>query len=149
MTPIEPATAAYVEALALIHAASFPRAEIWGPDVIALQLGAPGSFGFVGVSGGFILARLAADEAEVLTLAVHPDARRGGLGRRLLERAMAEAGGRGAKMMFLEVAETNDPARALYAACGFAEIGRRRSYYGGRVDALVLRAPILCGSRTG
>ncbi len=149
MSAIEPATKAYVAPMALIHSASFPEGERWGPDAIDLQLGAPGAFGFVAVAGGFILARMAADESEIQTLAVDPAMRRGGLGRRLVDRALFEAAARGAAMMYLEVAETNAGARALYDACGFVDVGRRRRYYGGRVDALVLRAPIPCGSRAG
>lgn len=148
MSPIEPATAPYLEPMALIHAASFPDGERWGRDAIALQLGQPGGFGFVAVAGGFILARVAADESEVLTLAVDPAVRRSGLGRRLVDRAFREAAARGAGVMFLEVAEANAAARSLYAACGFVEVGRRRGYYG-RVDALVLRASIACGSKAG
>ena len=149
MSPIEPATVAYAAPMALIHAASFPAGEQWGVDAIALQLGVPGAFGFIAHSGGFVLARVVAEESEILTLAVDPAARRGGLGRALIERALTEAAARGARMMFLEVSETNDAARSLYAACRFVEVGRRRGYYGGRIDALVLRAPILCGSRAG
>ena len=51
--------------------------------------------------------------------------------------------------MFLEVSAQNEPAQRLYAACGFVEIGRRARYYAGGIDALVLRAPTVCGSRGG
>lgn len=139
---LEVATPAYAPALAAIHGAAFPIGERWGVDAIALQLGLFGAFGFVSGRGGFILARSVADEAEILTLAVDPAARRGGIGRALMTRAMRTAGLRGASAMFLEVAEVNAPARALYAACGFAEVGRRARYYAGGVDALVLRATI-------
>lgn len=149
VSPIEPATAFYAEPMALIHAASFQPGERWGQDAITLQLELPGAFGFIALDGGFVLARVAADESEILTLAVDPAVRRGGLGRRLVERARSEAGARGAGAMFLEVAETNEAARALYAAFGFVEIGRRPRYYAGNVDALVLRTAIPCGSRVG
>lgn len=139
---LEPATRAYATALAAIHEAAFPIGERWGPDAIGLQLGLPGAFGFVSAQGGFILARVAADEAEILTLAVDPAVRRGGIGRALMTRAMGTAGSRGALAMFLEVADANAAARALYAACGFSEVGRRKRYYPGGVDALVLRATI-------
>lgn len=92
--------------------------------------------------GGFALFALAADEAEVLTLAVAPGARRRGLGAALLAAAAAAAAARGARSIHLEVAEDNAAARALYARAGFAETGRRRGYYarpGGRTDALRLR----------
>ena len=91
---------------------------------------------------GFILIRVVADEAEILTLAVRPAARREGLGARLVEAAVVRAAARGAERMFLEVAEDNVAARALYARTGFVEAGRRRGYYaradGSREDALVL-----------
>lgn len=148
MNPIEPATDAHAEAMALIHAQAFPPGERWGADAFALQLDLPGAFGFVAPEGGFVLARVALDEAEILTLAVDPAIQRGGIGRRLLESAVAGAAARGAAVMFLEVSARNRPAQALYAACGFTEIGRRARYYAGGVDALVLRALIPCGSAT-
>ncbi|MEJ6789390.1 GNAT family N-acetyltransferase [Brevundimonas sp. BR2-1] len=91
---------------------------------------------------GFILMRTAADEAEILTLAVRPGARRRGLGAELVARGAAEAVARGATRLFLEVADDNAAARALYARAGFAEAGRRPRYYarpdGSRRDALLL-----------
>ena len=140
MSPMEPATAAYAAPMALIHAAAFPAGEQWSADAIALQLGVSGAFGFIAPAGAFILARAVAAESEILTLAVGSAVRRSGLGRALVECALTEAAARGASMMFLEVSELNDAARSLYAACGFVEVGRRRRYYGGRTDALVLRA---------
>ena len=83
-----------------------------------------------------------AGEAELLTIAVLPEARRLGLGRRLVGRFIYQARLRGADSACLEVAEDNADARALYLAAGFAEAGRRRGYYrtpeGKAVDALVL-----------
>ena len=89
-----------------------------------------------------ILARVAADEAEILTLAVDPGQRRRGLGSALLRAAMDRAAGLGAMSMFLEVAVTNHAARALYAAHGFIEAGLRRRYYSDGTDALVLRSTL-------
>ena len=126
-------------AFAAIHAAAFPFAERWSEAAIATQLALPGVFGFMAEPGGAILARVAADEAEILTLAVVPGARRRGLGRALLDDAQTEAARRGAVSMFLEVAEDNLSARALYAAAGYTEIGRRRCYYPNGGDALVMR----------
>jgi ribosomal-protein-alanine N-acetyltransferase len=89
-----------------------------------------------------VLVRLAADEAEILTLAVAPEARRRGRARALLKAAQAHAAAGGARRLVLEVAEDNAPARALYAAAGFGPVGRRRGYYdraaGAAADALVL-----------
>ncbi len=92
---------------------------------------------------GFILSRVAADEAEILTVAVAAKARRAGLGGRLLAANLAALGGAGVKTLFLEVDAGNAAARALYAAFGFTEAGRRAAYYrttgGDRSPALVLR----------
>lgn len=94
-----------------------------------------------GVTGvlAFCAMACAADEVEVHNLAVHPAARRQGVGRALLEAALARARARGARRVFLEVRAGNTAARALYAACGFALAGRRRDYYSEpREDALLL-----------
>lgn len=139
---LEPATSAYATVMAAIHHAAFPIGERWGADAIGLQLGLPGAFGFIDARGGFILARSVADEAEILTLAVDPAAQRSGIGRALIMQAMEAAGSRKVVAMFLEVAQTNDKAQALYTACGFSEVGRRRRYYAHGVDALLLRATI-------
>ena len=144
---LEPATPFHAEAMALLHARAFPPGERWGADAMALQLGQPGAFGFVALEGGMILARVAADEAEVLTLAVDPIARRRGIGRALVLGVLAEAARRGASALLLEVAETNRAACALYAQLGLQPVGRRRAYYRGGVDALILRGP--CGSAGG
>ena len=132
----------HAAALAAIHAVSFPSAERWGADAMALQLGLPGAYGFLHQGGGIVLARTVADEAEILTLAVKPDRRRGGLGAVLLRAAMAGAVARGAASMFLEVAVTNAGARALYDRHGFCQVGQRAHYYPGGGDALVLRTDL-------
>jgi ribosomal-protein-alanine N-acetyltransferase len=134
-SPLAPADAA---ALALLHASAFPPAEAWGADAIGLMLGLEGGFGLALPGQGFLLARAVAGEAEVLTLAVAPAARRRGVAATLLRAALAEAVAREASVMFLEVAEGNVAARALYAAAGFTEVGRRRHYYRDGGDALVL-----------
>ena len=131
--------------MAALHAAAFPAGEHWDAAAFAAQLGQPSVFGLLDERGGLVLARIAADEAEILTLAVHPSARRQGLGRDLLDRSLAEAGGRGAAAMFLEVAESNAAARALYAAAGFAPVGRRQGYYASGADALILRRLLVAG----
>ena len=142
MSTIEAAGPAHAAALAAIHCAAFPPKEAWSADVIALQLGLPGAFGLIDPAGGMVLARVTADEAEILTIAVMPTARKRGLGRALLRAAMDRAAERGACEMFLEVAIANGAARALYAALGFIQVGRRRGYYPGGGDALILRADL-------
>lgn len=125
--------------LAALHAAAF--LEPWDAAAFHALLGQAGVFA-VEAPDGFILMRAVADEAEILTLAVCPQARRRGLGGRLVGEGAVEAAARGAVRLFLEVAADNAPARALYARAGFAEAGRRPGYYarpdGGRQDALLL-----------
>lgn len=112
--------------LAGLHAEAFPAP--WSAETLADLLGQAGVFA-VEHTDGFILCRTVTDEAEILTLAVRPAARRGGLGRRLVDAAAGLAGDKGASRLFLEVAEDNAAARALYAGRGFGAEGRRRSYY--------------------
>ncbi len=130
-------------ALPALHAAAFPPAEAWGADAIRLMLEMPGTFALLQPGEGFVMARVAADEAEILTLAVVPEARRRGVGGALLAGALAAAAARGAVAMFLEVSERNAAARALYAAAGFTPAGRRRRYYADGADALVLRRDLV------
>lgn len=133
---------AHAAALSAIHAAGFPPGESWDAQVMAAQLGQPGIFAFIAGAGGMVLARSVLDEAEILTLAVAPDARRRGTGRDLLRHAMAEAQSRGAVKMFLEVSAANAAARALYQSCGFTRAGLRRRYYADGSDALLLSRPL-------
>lgn len=136
-------------ALSRIHGRAFARA--WSADFIASLLASPGAMLFVapaeGEAQGFILARTAADECEILTLAVSPAARRRGLGSALVRSAAAQAGMQGAKAMFLEVETTNAPARSLYEQLGFQTVGERRGYYRDAPgkparDALTLKAEL-------
>jgi len=137
----EPPAAAsplHAEALAALHAAAFAPDERWPAETFAAHLALPGVFGFVSADAGMVLARVAADEAEILTIAVIPAARRAGRGRALLRAAEAHAEAGGARKMFLEVAHGNIAARALYAAAGYREVGRRKTYYPDGADALLL-----------
>lgn len=134
---IGPADAAV---LAEIHGQAF--AASWASATFADLLDQTGVFALAAGRDGFILCRVVADEAEVLTLAVRPDARRRGLGFSLVQRAADHAAAGGAARLFLEVAEDNAPALALYCRAGFQTVGRRRGYYprpdGAAVDALIL-----------
>jgi ribosomal-protein-alanine N-acetyltransferase len=130
--------AADTTSLATLHAACFEDA--WDAASLCTMLTEPGAFAFHHPEG-FVLARVAGDEAEILTLAVAPHARGKGLGRTLLRAAIAEAHRRGGGVMFLEVGSDNPAALALYAALGFANVGLRKGYYRGR-DARVLRLPL-------
>ncbi|HEV2363076.1 MAG TPA: GNAT family N-acetyltransferase [Caulobacteraceae bacterium] len=94
---------------------------------------------------GLLIARQIADEAEVLSLGVLPRQRRRGAARALVTVALSCLRRSGARSAFLEVAEDNAAALALYARSGFEQVARRRRYYrrdGGNSDALVLRADL-------
>ena len=95
----------------------------------------------------FALGRLVADEAEILTLATHPDHRRQGFAKSVLILLEQVVMGRGGAVMFLEVASDNEAALRLYESTGYAQSGRRNRYYkrvsGGAADALILRKSLL------
>ena len=99
-----------------------------------------------GPLAGFLLSRRALDEAEILTIAVAPRHRRRGIGRNLLRRQMRRLAESGVKRLFLEVAEDNIAALALYRSLGFREEGRRKGYYrrevGPAATALVLASDL-------
>ncbi len=142
---IQPAGVLEGRVLAAVQRLCFPD-DPWEADFIETLLGQPGTFGLLAVDGGeplgFALARVVAEDSEILAIGVLPAARRGGLGRRLVRVVCDDVQRRGATALFLEVAEDNAAARALYAHSGFAQVGRRPGYYirsQGRVAALVLR----------
>jgi ribosomal-protein-alanine N-acetyltransferase len=140
MTPALVARDFDLAQLAAIHAESF--AAPWSAPALAELLAAPGTFAFHD-DGGFILARLAAEEAEILTLAVARAKRRRGIGANLVRCAATHAAQRGVERLFLEVASANEAAQRLYRGLGFREVGRRKDYYalgaGKFADALILR----------
>ena len=128
-----------VAALAAIHAEAFEAP--WDEASLKSLLSSPGVFG-VAEADGFILIRVVADEAEILTVAVRPSARRQGLANRLLEQGLVQALALGTQTVFLEVAQSNVAAQGLYHQAGFEKSGLRRGYYaksdGTHEDALVL-----------
>lgn len=139
-----------VPAMALLHAASFE--EAWGEAALTEILAMPGAFVLQATCAGvwsnnndnfsdngdnrqlrrfsgFVITRMAADEAEILTVAVDIPQRGQGLGRMLMEAAAARARAFGAVSLFLEVADDNLPAIALYERLGFITVGMRPGYY--------------------
>jgi ribosomal-protein-alanine N-acetyltransferase len=150
---IRPAGPFDLALLAELHAACF--AERWDPAALASLLAMPGALAFLasgplGPAGdeplGFVLLRAIAGEAEIISIGVRPEARRAGIGRRLLGAALAAAAAGGAERLFLEVAADNWQALGLYLSHDFTEVGRRPNYYqrnGGGMMALVLSKPIL------
>jgi len=154
MTPrpcaLRAVTLADVAILAALHADGSD--EPWSADAFARLLVLPGTVGRLAIvasakgplPAGFVLARCAGGEAEILTINVAKDWRRRGVGRALLDAGIAAVGD--AARLLLEVAEGNEPALALYRGIGFAPVGRRIGYYaraeGRREDALIMALPI-------
>ncbi len=131
--------------LARLHAQAFVMPRPWSEAEIADLL--TSSFCFVlEAPGGFLMGRVVAGEAELLTVAVDPAQQGQGIGSALVARFVAEARARAADTAFLEVAATNAAAQAVYRRAGFVESGRRRGYYhdanGAAVDALVMTLKI-------
>jgi tRNA threonylcarbamoyl adenosine modification protein YeaZ len=142
---------AHAAVLAGLHASAFDRA--WSQAELATLLQAPGALALLAVVGegelepaGFVLARRAADEAEILAICTRPAARRRGVARRLLAALTAALAQQGTKSLFLEVDAGNDDALGLYRHLGFVATGRRSGYYPARDgkpgDALVMRREV-------
>ena len=145
-TPVvEPATLRDIRKFAQIHAASFHRG--WGEGEFEQMLREHNTLLHRlrqgGTVIGFAVSRLAADEAEILSIAVAPSHRGRGLSRDLFLTHLGHLAGRGVRTVFLEVEENNQPARKLYERAGFAVAGRRERYYkeagGVELNALVMR----------
>jgi ribosomal-protein-alanine N-acetyltransferase len=136
---ITPVNAALAAALSAIHADCFSGSDAWNAASIAALLATPGIAGFVHDDDGFILLRGVLDEADIVTLAVSPMARRQGIARALLDAALDDAHARGIATVFLEVAETNGAASGLYCSAGFEVAGRRPGYYADGTAALLMR----------
>jgi len=147
---VENLRSADIEVVARLHARCFYDA--WGPSMIRQVLEMPGAYGLVARRGGygsiigFALARVAADECELLSLGVAAEHRARGIGALLLSNAMARAAAERARWFFLEVAEDNEAALRLYRAHGLNRVGERPDYYenadGSRTDALTMRCAL-------
>jgi len=146
---LEPLTAADAGSLSALHREDFVRP--WTDAEFAALLEQDTVFGFVakevgnphaGVLG-FVLARLAAGEGEILTVATARSHRRQGMGWLLMDAVLRELHGQRAEALFLEVDETNAAAIALYRRLGFRQVGHRPNYYRsaehGPTGALVMR----------
>lgn len=137
-------TPADAEWMQLLHAASFDAARAWTLPVMQETLHMPTLLALGHCSDqphGFILCSHVLDEAEILTLAVHPSFRRQGIASRLMQAAMDKLAGQKIKKVFLEVAIDNLSAIALYRHFGFTQTGLRQNYYrypSHSVDALVM-----------
>jgi ribosomal-protein-alanine N-acetyltransferase len=145
------ARGADIEAVLAIETASF--ADPWSQSAFLELLDDPRVAFLIADAGGavrgYVVAWFVLDEGEIGNLAVHADARRQGVGARLLDGAIAAVRKARVEALYLEVRDSNLAARALYASRGFVEVGRRREYYRKpKEDALVLRLE-LPGERPG
>ena len=134
------------QTMAALHARCFTTPPPWSAAAFVSLQTSPGTFA-IGDESGFVMGRALAGEAEVLTLATAPEARRKGLARSLMQRFHDTARANGAEIAFLEVAVTNTPAIQLYLSLGYTQVGHRRGYFtqpqGPAVDALVMSKPLL------
>jgi ribosomal-protein-alanine N-acetyltransferase len=144
-TVVEPASLRDAPKLAQLHGASFHRG--WGEAEFETMLTERNTLVHRLRVGrrivGFAVSRLAADEAEILSIAVAASHRGRGLSRNLLLTHLGHLAGRGVRTVFLEVEENNQPARRLYQRAGFGVTGRRERYYqqasGEQMNALLMR----------
>jgi ribosomal-protein-alanine N-acetyltransferase len=142
---IEPATLRDASKLAELHGASFHRG--WGEGEFETMLTERNTLVHRLRLGrkiiGFAVSRMAADEAEILSIAVAASHRGRGLSYDLLLTHLGHLAGHGVRVVFLEVEENNQPARRLYARAGFGVAGRRERYYqqagGEQLNALLMR----------
>jgi ribosomal-protein-alanine N-acetyltransferase len=142
---IEPASLRDAPKLAQLHGASFHRG--WGEGEFEQMLAERNTLVHRLRQGrkiiGFAVSRMAADEAEILSIAVDAKRRGRGLSRNLLLTHLGHLAGRGVRTVFLEVEENNHPARRLYDRAGFRVAGRRERYYkqpgGEQLNAVLMR----------
>jgi len=124
-----------------IHAASFIQPRPWSAAEFSGLLQSENSL-LCHQAGGFALGRVAGDEMELLTIAVDPAHRRRGIASQLMQKLEAAALDKSVTTVFLEVAQSNPHAIALYHGCGFAQVGLRKNYYtnasGQPVNAIVM-----------
>lgn len=146
------ARAADAAAFAELHAASFRRG--WTEDEFEQLLADRSVLAHRAMRGrrlcGFVLSRRAADEAEILSVAVDRRDRGAGIAGRLVDLHMRQLAAMGVRALYLEVDENNAAARRLYARAGFVEAGRRPAYYpqhpqaaGAASGALILRRSLI------
>ena len=139
LTRLLPLIPVHAAVAATVQARCFETA--WDTPAMATVLTMPGIFGWLALTGddatGMIIGRRVLDETEILMIGVVPEARRRGLGHRLVMRTKGT-------ITFLEVAVDNSAALAFYRNLGFERVGHRPGYYqrsdGTTIDALILRA---------
>jgi ribosomal-protein-alanine N-acetyltransferase len=147
-TPVEIRPAGPAAAGVIARLSEGGATEPWPAPAVARVLGLPGCRGLLAVGpdgepAGFVIVRVALEEAEILNLVVEEGDRRKGVGRRLVDAALDTARRAGASAVFLEVAAGNLAGCALYESAGFRKVGLRPDYYrtscGDYADALIMK----------
>ena len=124
--------------LANLHAKCFPNRPWSADDFRDLK---QSGCEIIMSENGFIVYRIAVDEAEIITIGVNPEMRRQGIASAMIGIIEKTLLNQGIKKIFLEVAATNTPAQKLYENCGFKTVGLRPKYYDG-VDAILMSKDI-------
>jgi ribosomal-protein-alanine N-acetyltransferase len=140
---LRPATSEDAPSVVGLEAAAFGAAS-WGAQAVADGLSARHVETLLALDAddapaGFVFWRRSGDAAEILSIGVDPARRREGCARTLLDAVIERCRANGARQLFLEVGVANAAAHGLYSARGFEPIGRRKRYYRGGGDALVMR----------
>jgi ribosomal-protein-alanine N-acetyltransferase len=126
-------------ALAATHKAAFGPQTGWGAGDFANYLADPKTL-VIGTEKCFELVRLAGPEAEILTLATHPDIQRQGRATTVLRDILRHLKTVNVEEVFLDVSDQNTAARALYARCGFTGFALRHNYYKNGTTAICMKA---------
>lgn len=134
-----------LDLLAEIERRSFP--DPWSRAMVAGEMGRGDALQLLAFTSrvaatppsGYAAFRLLGRESELLRLAVLPEARRQGVARALVEKGLVRLAREGVRSCFLEVRESNLPARLLYEGMGFARTGQRPRYYRDGDDAVIYR----------
>ncbi|CAM3849951.1 Ribosomal-protein-alanine N-acetyltransferase [Litorimonas haliclonae] len=124
-------------AMSTIHRKSFSAG--WPPAEMRLHIDKDLCLGLGDPLSAFILVQIGGDQADILTIATHPEHRRKGLAKQLLSQAETILREQEVQTLFLDVSELNDSAKSLYKACGYQAVGRRPRYYrtpAGRVASI-------------
>ena len=137
-----PMREAHVAAVAEMEKLCF--SDPWSENSVRYELTNPLSYWLVAMEGdrvaGYVGSQTVLDEADMMNIAVHPDFRRQGIARTMVETLVAELKEKNVRSLTLEVRVSNDPAISLYHQMGFVQVGRRPNYYRNpREDALILR----------
>ena len=137
-----PMREAHVAAVAEMEKLCF--SDPWSENSVRYELTNPLSYWLVALEGdrvaGYVGSQTVLDEADMMNIAVHPDFRRQGIARTMVETLVAELKEKNVRSLTLEVRVSNDPAISLYHQMGFVQVGRRPNYYRNpREDALILR----------